>query len=275
MYMYQKEIGLSKIESKPENSVQIDVISDIHLDFYLDELTCSDIAKFISSLRENMKYKSNEVIIVGGDISHKNDVSEEFLLQLSHIWKNVLVIPGNHDWYLQDKYNEDRYADLVSRLKNKVNINFLMDDIEIFEYKGIKIAGTIMFYNLKELADYAMWKSIMVDSKFLTREFVQSRNTKDVDYYNRVIDNVDIFVSHVPIVNLDGKSTTENLFLNMDVAPKKGVLYLSGHTHYPKNSVDLGHELDAINVSYGYPSEIKDGRNIVTSIFMKEGKQDG
>lgn len=272
LYTYDKEKGLKKTKSQPENSVQIDVISDLHLDFYLPRDSSSkDVENFIKDFRKDMQYKSDKVLIVSGDISHDNDLSEAMLRQLADLWEYVLVIPGNHDWYLQDKNKDDRYAELISNLEDKEdNILFLMDKVDIFEYKGVKIGGTIMFYNLKEMKDYVMWKSIMIDSDYLTREFIQARNDKDVAYYNKVIDNVDIFVSHVPIVNLDGKSTTENLFLNMDVDPKPGVLYLSGHTHYPRNSVDLKANFDAINVSYGYPSEVADLRKIATTIFIEK-----
>lgn len=266
MYTFNKSEGLKKTKVKPENSVQIDVVADLHLDFHT---STEKVKGFVENFVSEMQYKSKEVIIVGGDISHYNEMSAEFLRQLAKIWKYVLVIPGNHDWYLQDKYYENRYADLIKSLENEDNIKFLMDKVEIFEYKGIKIAGTMMFYNVNELRDYAMWKSILSDSGFMTREFVISQNNKDVEYYNRVINDVDIFVSHIPIVNLDGHATTRNLFLNVDVNPKKGVLYLSGHTHYPKNSVDVKSDYDAINVSYGYPNEVKDERNLVTTIFMK------
>lgn len=270
MYIYEKGSRLEKTESKPVDSVQIDIISDLHLDFYLSKESMSeDVESFISNFRRDMKQKDDEVVIVAGDISGNNELSKEVLSQLSDIWKHVLVIPGNHDWYLQVKKTEDRYSDLIVSMEDNAGVAFLMDKVDIFEHNGVKIAGTIMFYNLNEVKDYAMWKALLNDNMFIDRKFIIDRNRRDVEYYSNVIDDVDIFVSHIPIVNLDGRSTTENLFLNMDVKPKEGVLYLSGHTHKRRNSVDLKSEFDAINVSYGYPSEIIDKRNVVTTVFTK------
>lgn len=270
MYTFNKKDGLIKIKTPPIDGVKIDVVSDLHLEFYYVQNTPFEefIANYIKTILNEL-HGSKEILIVGGDLSHKNSISEEFLRQTSEIWDYVLVIPGNHDWYLQEK-GQDRYYELIQSLKDKENVIFLMDEVEIFEYKNIRIAGTFMAYNVNDLKDYVMWKSILKDSKFLTREFIIERNSKDVEYYNNVINHVDVFVSHVPIVNLDGRATTENLFLNMDVNPIENVLYLSGHTHRPKNSVDkpvLNYQ--AINVSYGYPGETLDNRKTATTIFVQ------
>lgn len=267
MFIFNKSSGLQKTNSKPEGSIQIDAMSDLHLDFYITkENVTQQIKSFIELSVKQMKVKPGEVLIVGGDISHDNSMTLEFLNELSKIWNYVLVIPGNHDWYFQNK-DEDRYAELI-KMTNNSNIYFLMDKVEIFEYEGIKIAGTSMLYDLNETIDYVMWKSILNDSKFMSRSFVNKRNKADVEYYNKVINDVDIFVSHVPIVNLDGNATTENLFLNMNVSPRKGVLYISGHTHFRRNSIDVDSEFNALNISYGYPSETSDKRDVITSIFI-------
>lgn len=267
MFTFNKSSGLQKANSKPEGSIQIDTMSDLHLDFYITkENVTQQIKSFIELSVKQMKVKPGEVLIVGGDISHDNKISKEFLTQLSNIWEYVLIIPGNHDWYFQNK-GEDRYAKLIE-MTNNSNIYFLMDEVEIFEYEGIKIAGTSMLYDLNETIDYIMWKSILNDSRFMSRNFVNKRNKADVEYYNKVINDVDIFVSHVPIVNLDGDAATENLFLNMNVSPQKDVLYIAGHTHFRRNSVDVDSEFNALNISYGYPSETSDKRDVIIPIFI-------
>lgn len=268
MFIFNKSSGLQKVNNKPEGSIQIDAMSDLHLDFYItkEENVTQQIKSFIELSVKQMKVKPGEVLIVGGDISHDNKISKEFLTQLSNIWGYVLIIPGNHDWYFQNK-DEDRYAELIE-MTNNSNIYFLMDEVEIFEYEGIKIAGTSMLYDLNKTIDYIMWKSILNDSRFMSRNFVNKRNKADVEYYNKVINDVDIFVSHVPIVNLDGDAATENLFLNMNVSPQKDVLYIAGHTHFRRNSVDVDSEFNALNISYGYPSETSDKRDVIIPIFI-------
>lgn len=268
LFNYNKGTGLQKGHKE---GLQVDFISDLHLDFYcrVREYSSEQIKILIDRFRDNLEYKNDEVLIVGGDIADDNELSVEFLMQVSEIWGNVLVIPGNHDYYSYK--NGNRYEDLMKELVEYENIVFLMDKQEIFEYNGFKIAGTIMFYNLNDLDEYVKWKSILNDKKHLTREFINERNSKDVEYYNQVINDVDLFVSHVPIVNLDGEGiswSTKNLFLNMDVNPLENVLYVSGHNHRPQNSVDCFSQYHAINVSYGYPSESEYRNDAITSVFF-------
>lgn len=269
MYSYSKEKGLSIVNQIQGYKLKVDVISDLHLDFYKSIFENNEefLNRFIES-KINIE-GNKDLLIVAGDISHSNSLSLSFLKKLSNIWSYVLVIPGNHDWYLQKK-EEDRYGQLVENANSIENIVFLMDKVEIFEYKGVKIAGTFMAYNLNSLKDYSLWKSILNDSKFLSREFINKRNEKDVNYYNRVINEVDIFVSHIPILNLDGLDTVANLFLNVDVNAVKDVLYISGHTHRQKNSVTHFSEgCHGLNVSYGYPNESKKLNSAVTTIFIQ------
>lgn len=266
MYIYTKKNGLNYGSSK--HGVQIDVMSDIHLDFYMDfnaDLPLS-VEKFIEDARGNLEMKKDEILIISGDISHSNNASEEFLRQVAKKWKNVLVIPGNHDWYLQKK-KDDRYKDLIESLNNVENIVFLMDKVNIFEYKNIKIGGSIMFYDLSNGIDFLKWRGTMNDGRFLSRDFVQKRHDDDVDYYNEVINNVDVFVSHVPIVNLDNNK--KGFYLNESVEPVEKVLYISGHTHIPRSSINTSLPFEAINVGYGYPSESK-GRSAITTIMYQE-----
>lgn len=271
MFTYNKNTGLKKIE-KSLSGVQLDVVSDLHLEFYYKKIQFGDnlelfINNIVNKMKEDLESKRYEVLIVAGDISSRNSISIAFLEQVSKIWKHVLVIPGNHD--LQDKRRTvERYSELITQCTSE-NIVFLMDEEEIFEYNGVSIGGTFMAYNLHSIEDYTKWKRTLSDSQDLSREFINERNNADIEYYYNVIDKVDVFVSHIPIVNLDGSGATPNLFLNVDVNPKENVLYISGHTHYPANSVDkYSNGCSAINVSYGYPEETEDGRKIIQSVII-------
>lgn len=250
--------------------VKIDLMSDLHIEFYIP-LKCNlSLNQFISKfIEENINKKDEkDLLIICGDISHSNKISKEFLEQITKLWNKVAVIPGNHD--LQDKKLEkERYECLIKETSHIENLIYLCDVVEILEHKNIRIAGTFMSYNLNNDENYLKWKRILNETSFLSREFLNKRNQKDVDYYNKVINEVNIFVSHVPIVNLDGISVTRNLFLNCDVEANKDVLYISGHTHYPKNSIDKESPFNALNVSYGYPSETEKSK-LIHTIYVGE-----
>lgn len=123
----------------------------------------------------------------------------------------------------------------------------------------------MMMYNLNEDVSYYTWRSLLNDSKFISREFANKRNKADVEYYNKVISQIDVFISHIPILNLDGLGATKNLFLNVDVEEKENVLYVSGHTHKKKSSTEQNAKNTGLNVSFGYPAE-SEGNSAVTTI---------
>ena len=270
-FNYNKNSGLTRDDTVKEGSVQVDLLSDLHIEMMMnsDEIATVDSKRqFLKRKVEEIKEssKGSELIVVAGDISHSNTISYLFLKELSLYWEYVLVIPGNHD--IQDKRRVvERYEELMNALAEVENIVFLFDKVNLFEYKGFKFAGTFMTYNLNDMKDFKEWKYKLSDSSEITRKLIMERNKKEVEYYLDNINKVDMFISHVPIVNLDGDNATPNLFLNVDVLPVKGVLYVSGHTHKQKNSIDWESPYDALNVSYGYPSEHGD---LVTSVHMSK-----
>lgn len=268
MLSYTKEKGL--FESNNKNWLHIDVTSDLHLESNIYNTKTKEpeieIKNLVSKMMEESKTK--ELLIIAGDISNSNKLSLLFLKEVSNHWGHVLVIPGNHD--LQDVNRDvERYAELLKKTKKIcTNVFFLKDEIEIFTHSGIKFAGTFMSYNLHSMKNYIQWKSELTDKKGLTREFVNKRNIEDVDYYNSTINLVDVFISHIPIVNLHGNNVTENLFLNVDVNPFSEVLYISGHTHSRRNSITHESGFNALNVSYGYPYE-SEGKPILETVLIE------
>lgn len=270
--MYKYNLVDKTLNFLEENSgalpslLEADFISDLHLDFYINEVY--SLEDFINKMLLEIEGKKYEVLVIGGDISHKNDLSYCFLESVSKIWEDVLVIPGNHEWYLQKK-DEDRYAELVESMSHFSNIHFLMDKVEIFEKSGVKFAGTMMMYNLEDSIEFLKWRGIMNDAKFISREYANKRNKKDVEYYKKVCSKVDVFISHVPIVNLDGNYAKRNLFWNTDVYPEELILHIAGHTHDKKDNVGfvdpINSNYPSINTSFGYPSE-SENRDIITRV---------
>lgn len=56
--------------------------------------------------------------------------------------KKVIIIPGNHDLYLEECYDEDKVISFKEELKNATfgKLELLID--ELYEYHGIKFYGT-------------------------------------------------------------------------------------------------------------------------------------
>lgn len=94
-----------------------------------------------------------DVLCIAGDVITLNaqrnfDASEHWWKDRFVPWiiklpcKKVLVIPGNHDIYLEHLYNEDKWEEFCDymAMNTEGKLHFLID--QSFEYEGISFYGT-------------------------------------------------------------------------------------------------------------------------------------
>ena len=94
-----------------------------------------------------------DVLCIAGDVITLNaqrnfDASEYWWKNQFVPWvmklpcKKVLIVPGNHDIYLEHLYNEDRWEEFCDymAINTEGKLHFLID--QSFEYKSIKFYGT-------------------------------------------------------------------------------------------------------------------------------------
>lgn len=94
-----------------------------------------------------------DVLCIAGDVITLNaqrnfDASEYWWKNRFVPWvmqlpcKKVLVVPGNHDIYLEHLYNEDKWKEFCDyiAINTEGKLHFLID--QSFEYEGIKFYGT-------------------------------------------------------------------------------------------------------------------------------------
>jgi len=171
--------------------MRIDYISDVHLDHYISDTNASS-PKFIKKMEELVRNRImpagigtdfilGEVLIVAGDISHYNQQSMFFLIELKKYYDNIILVHGNHDMYLISSKQASKYqysSDLrINELKDiceRLNVIFL--DGDIVNFKNIRIGGTCSWYNLPTSIDIENWKKVMNDSEYIY-------STKPKTYY--------------------------------------------------------------------------------------------
>jgi len=84
----------------------VDVLSDLHLDFYFKpQLTTNANANIVSFFRpiltDNDTREIGDVLIIAGDIGHYNEQNIEVLKTIQkEFYKHVICVLGNHDYYL-------------------------------------------------------------------------------------------------------------------------------------------------------------------------------
>src|SRR5689334_17321488 len=84
-----------------------DLISDLHLDFWLKRTARGtkeqqrehqkEIDAFVSSL---LPRTVSEVLVIAGDLGHSNEMNFEVLQSLKHVYPYIVLVAGNHDYYL-------------------------------------------------------------------------------------------------------------------------------------------------------------------------------
>jgi len=132
-----------------------DYISDIHIDIWLnhkhriEEEKYNDLSDFVQNI---LVPKTNELLIIAGDISNRLEDTFKLLIILKTYYNNIIIVPGNHEMYIinaKDRYkyrlDSKRKLESLNLFCNENNLIFLNGDyIELY---GLRIVGGMMYSN--------------------------------------------------------------------------------------------------------------------------------
>lgn len=240
--------------------MKVAYISDLHLDFWLNILTLDEFIHMI-----NPKYA--DLLLIAGDLSHYNEDSIEFCVKMKEIYKDVVIVEGNHDKYLvSNKMKKDFNYSSINKSKelkdlcNQHNIIYL--DGDVVNVQGLNIGGCSMWYDMTDV------EHLYQDLN--DKDYILSFDTQE--YYNEQVqklksmENLDIFLSHVSPVLIPDEYREEkfigskyNVFFesnnidNIKCTNAKHCIF--GHIHDNTSFV-----IDNINFyvsAIGYPKENK------------------
>ncbi|QDS35020.1 metallophosphoesterase [Brevibacillus brevis] len=117
-----------------------DLISDVHLDFWVkvENPLHKMVPQIKSSIKGILPDIHNKVIVIAGDLGHYNWQNKLFIEELKHFYEHILIVAGNHDYYLvsanQEKQNRGRSINRIIEMKEicslLTNVHYL--DGEIF-----------------------------------------------------------------------------------------------------------------------------------------------
>lgn len=231
--------------------MKIAYISDLHIESYKNYLESAETVK------ENI-IKESEVgipLIIAGDLSNDKSLGLKLLEYLSEYYKPIYFVSGNHEYYFQKNQNNSLEY-FIEEAKKLLGSNFIyLDRQGIKEIGNKKIAGTNMWYNFNQPETIFAYLFRLNDSRFLKIDKAEEEANKDLKYYNEVIDKVDIFVSHVPLIETPAvkKYKNDNCF-RRTVDLRENKIYIAGHTHliYKTQYENSKFYFNA----FGYPHEI-------------------
>jgi metallophosphoesterase superfamily enzyme len=198
--------------------VIIDILSDLHVDFYFKFKKPEP--KAVESLYshiilDNQKRDVGDVLIVAGDIGHYNSQNINVLKLIKEIfgYKHIICVLGNHDYYLIDRPSKSKYflksvyrAERMREIINSSEGMYCLDG-EVVEIDGIKFGGCDGWYDGEYTKRYfgnktdeyldKLWGATMNDAyniySFNWQEYAKLEKQK----IEKIYKNVDVMITHI------------------------------------------------------------------------------
>lgn len=174
-----------------------------------------------------------DVLCITGDLINLNDqrnidASRHWWYNRFTSWvnrlpcKKVIIVPGNHDFYLEDAYTKGYLPQLKQDLKVRTNDKLVILINEQYDYEGTKFYGCPYIKSIPfQQGRWAFEEDGIVDEK---TEKVTSK-------YDDIPEGIDILLTH------------DNPFKNalLSNAPKPKIAHLYGHWHEGRDLPEAGY----------------------------------
>lgn len=262
------------------NKITIQVLSDIHLEFYKTLPKFKPLAKYL--------FLAGDI----GTIESKYDTKiKKFLTYCSENWEKTFYVLGNHEFYQTNKiaakkksFEElnDEYKQICSQFSNVYLLNDSSEEI----IPGLNVYGTTLWtrnyncpYNLSDyFNDYNMIGIKSTNSTTLINEcFIDNLSKSQLVQLNEYLNKINqtntktIIMTHFPPIR-QGSSNPKyssqpayiaNYFSWNNISDKLNCLnvvgWISGHTHW-------SYDITRNNIRYianqtGYKEEIYTGES--------------
>jgi hypothetical protein len=240
-------------------SISLQIYSDIHLEFYKSAL--------------KMKKYSDYLVLAGdiGKIGCKN--YDYFLKYVSTIWKHVIYVPGNHEYY-NDIYNINELKNMYKDLMKKYDNIHYLDDSH-WDHNGYRFIGSTLWSNpSSEITGLCDFREIKENNnENLSIDTFKELHMKSIEYIKKILNETNtltpILITHFPPIRdntchpkyIGSKYTSyfTNELIELDI-PKKDLskitMWISGHTHYSYDiRLDFIDNCRFISNQLGYPGE--------------------
>lgn len=188
-------------------SKTVDIVSDLHIDYWSQELKHNIKFDFSSTKNHPLKWENknifNKLLIVAGDISDNLDLSIKELDKISKFYDKVLFVDGNHEHY-HIYPNLHSLDDIYSKIKSLNNNKIKYLPKETFKFGKIAFIGYCGWWNFNNKKAEETKKHI----KFFKEnypEFKEEQNIINTEYiYNRSIEEYNLLTERLKELEKDG-----------------------------------------------------------------------
>lgn len=174
-----------------------------------------------------------DVLCIAGDLINLNDqrnidTSRHWWYNRFTSWvnqlpcKKVIIIPGNHDMYIEDAYKKGYLSQLKQDLNIRTNGKLVILVNEQYDYEGTKFYGCPYINPIP--FQQGRWA---FENDSITNEETGEVTSK----YDDIPDNIDILITH------------DNPFKNalLSNTPKAKIAHLYGHWHDGRDLPEVGY----------------------------------
>lgn len=170
--------------------MKFQIASDLHIEYL-------NITK--EMIRELIVPKS-DILVLAGDIGncHKINQLVFFLKEVCSMFKIVLYVPGNHEFYKFDDYHQRTYQDIVNilyrRTKFITNLHILINNAVLI--KDYCFIGCVLWSRIPE---DKMFPYFRVRIKNMNKETYNSMHNRDISYISDLVSDC-VIKEYKPIV---------------------------------------------------------------------------
>lgn len=248
----------------------VDYISDVHCGWYAPFTT--NQLKWKASTEAYAKsllpeHSTSKIIVLAGDFSEQNAQTKWFIDTFKDYYDHVLVVFGNHDYYLLSKSQRKRYKNNSYRRINEIKDYYYNDPIvhildnKVITLEGITFAGSTLWYKPTNQKDQTFYQHISNDSRCISIPLTEHQaeqydvlHNRDMEFYNNLDhETIDVFISHVPPVPYEHSRYEYNSCYLNPVDTHQIPHWIAGHNH---TVAEFTHDNTAFHYNMvGYPGE--------------------
>lgn len=246
-----------------ETTLKYQLYSDLHLEF-------TNIFPRLTPIAD--------ILILAGDIGKVTTrLYKEFIIYCSLNWRHVIVVLGNHEFYINHS---------MTSIKNSYFKFFdKFDNVHLLDGTYFKIDNTVIYgftawtksiFNSKTIAQQYLndYNRIKTTKGAITPGFINELSTHEINQFREFTEKVNngeiecenvIVVTHFPPISsntsspeyengiLSGYYSWTNLLKYEDVKCDKIKIWCSGHTHWSYDFKKSG--VRYLSNQIGYPGE--------------------
>lgn len=278
--------------------MQIDYISDLHLDMWIRGMVDEeDLAYLLGNEGlATLRSSPGDVLLIAGDLGHSNSQNQHFLHLMRSFYPHVLFVLGNHDYYLtptqenaQFKTSRERVRAMCTWAKEQTGIYCL--DGDVVEIDGVRFGGCDSWYDgsfghryflLNDARLQRLWKACMNDAHCMPG--IPKWNTlwkEEKPKLDALYRACDVMLTHVPPSS--NKAHVAKQYQESDISSfftfdgeayvKEGTIshWVYGHTH--DQTLYINHGVKHYCNPLGYPGERKEQVGIESFDYVKIDKE--